>query len=284
MAAHPPLISVVIPSLNQGVYLDECLTSIADQGYPNVQVIIIDGGSSDTTLDVIATHESAITHWESGTDRGQSHALNKGFALATGDIVCWQNADDFYLPNAFHRVIQAFQGSPEAALVYGDWIEVDAEGNLLTEWQAFPFSLRSIKYGGTNAIAQAMFWSRAVHERIGQIPEHLHQVMDHYLTFRIGLNEGFDRFVPVHQTLTAFRRHEAQKTGNSASSAVASELQQMDLALELDRRGGLAGSSLRFGYKALRAARYLRQFGLSYLIDRMRSVAPRHPHKKISEP
>lgn len=272
--SEPPTISVVIPTMNQGEYLEQCLRSVVDQQYPRTQLIVIDGGSTDSTVKILKAFERYIHYWTTESDRGQSHALNKGFAEATGEVFCWQNSDDYYTEGAFWSVADAFKRHPEAPLVYGDWIEVDASGQLLVQWHAFPFSDRSARYGGSNAIAQAMFWRRDVHARFGEFPENLHQVMDHYLTFRIGLNEGFNRFLQIEKTLTAFRRHEEQKTGNLSNSTVSIELAEMDAQLGIRRKGGVVGGALRLSYRFLRTYRYWRRGGLRYVAARIRQVRP----------
>jgi len=269
----PPKLSVVIPSLNQGRYIEECLQSILDQGYDDTQIIVIDGGSTDSTRKVLERYDDRIAYWEYTADRGQSHALNKGFARAEGDIYAWQNADDFYLPGAFASVLEVFEQQDDTPLIFGDWIEVDEVGNELVRWYAFDFSARSARYGGTSAIAQAMFWRADVHQRFGLFPEQLHQVMDHYFTFKVGMNEGYDRFLRLDAPLTAFRRHRGQKTGNLQAERVASEVAEMRSLLDLPSNSRAVDRIWTLAYRVARTARYWRRGGTRYLLDRVREAA-----------
>src|SRR5262249_45830023 len=104
-----PRISIVTPSYNQGRYIEETIRSVLLQGYPNLEYIIIDGGSTDETIEIIERYHDGLTFWSSEPDNGQSHALNKGFARATGQILAWINSDDMYLPGAFARIATAFE-------------------------------------------------------------------------------------------------------------------------------------------------------------------------------
>src|SRR5215831_1246876 len=104
---NPPRISVITPSFNQQRFIEQTIRSVLLQKYPNLEYIIIDGGSTDGSIDIIKKYEPHLTYWESQRDRGQSHAINKGFARATGEILCWLNSDDYYLSGALHTVAKA---------------------------------------------------------------------------------------------------------------------------------------------------------------------------------
>ena len=116
----PPRISVVTPSFNQGRFLEQCITSVLNQDYPDLEYIVIDGGSSDESVDVLRRYEKHFAFWVSEPDKGQSDALNKGFRRATGDLAVWLNADDFFLPGAFAAVAAAYQQNPDASFYFGD--------------------------------------------------------------------------------------------------------------------------------------------------------------------
>jgi len=124
-----PRISVVIPTFNQGTYIEETIRSILLQDYPNQELIIIDGGSNDETLLVIKKYEPWITYWVSEKDRGQTHAINKGFDRATGDWVAWMNSDDLYQPMALHALAQAAELNPQADVIFGNKESFNSDGS-----------------------------------------------------------------------------------------------------------------------------------------------------------
>lgn len=134
-----PKISIVTPSYNQGMFLEQTILSVLDQDYPNLEYIIIDGGSTDNSVEIIKKYEHQLAYWVSEPDRGQSHALNKGFQKVTGDIVGWINSDDVYFSSdVFKKVAIWFQEHPEFDACYGHNIYVGANGQLLFCRKAFP--------------------------------------------------------------------------------------------------------------------------------------------------
>src|ERR1700687_6032262 len=104
-----PRISVVTPSFNQGQFLEETILSVLGQNYPDLEYLIIDGGSTDSSVEIISKYADRLAYWESEPDRGQAHAINKGFARATGQIMCWINSDDFFFPHVFQQLVPFFQ-------------------------------------------------------------------------------------------------------------------------------------------------------------------------------
>ena len=126
-----PKISIVTPSYNQAQFLERTILSVLNQNYPNLEYIIIDGSSTDESIDIIKRYEKYLNYWVSEKDRGQSHALNKGFYKARGDICGWLNADDLFLPDVFVKVIFAFKLSPNKKIVFGDYLNIDKNDNIL---------------------------------------------------------------------------------------------------------------------------------------------------------
>lgn len=118
----PPKLSIVTPSFNQGQFLEETILSVLDQNYPNLEYIIVDGGSTDDSVDIIRRYEKHLAHWVSEKDRGQVHALNKGLEKCTGDFFGFINSDDLYLPNAFAAVMNYFEAHPDCEWLCGDTI------------------------------------------------------------------------------------------------------------------------------------------------------------------
>jgi len=127
-----PKISIVTPSFNQGQYIEETILSIVNQNYPNLEYIIIDGGSTDNTVEIIKKYEKHLAYWVSEKDKGQSEAINKGFRKATGDIVCWINSDDFFMPGSLLKVGERFAKDNSLDLLNGHCLLIDEHSNILS--------------------------------------------------------------------------------------------------------------------------------------------------------
>lgn len=119
MSNELPKISIVTPSFNQGKYLEKTILSVLEQDYPNLEYIIIDGGSTDNSVEIIKKYEKHLAYWVSEPDRGQSHAINKGFGHATGEILGWLNSDDYYAPGAPQAIAEAFLANPDVGAIVG---------------------------------------------------------------------------------------------------------------------------------------------------------------------
>jgi glycosyltransferase involved in cell wall biosynthesis len=203
-------LSVITPSLNQARYIGECLDSVRRAGEHagpyEVEHIVIDGGSTDRTVDLL-TARSDI-RWISEKDTGQSNAINKGLAMAKGDILAYLCADDLYEPDAVHTVMEAFLRDPEADLVYGDFYFLEGDSGRKRRKSAASFrpdSLRNI-----NPLGQpAVWWRRHVYEKFGGFDESLHFCMDHEYWLRLGTNVRW-HYVP--EPLAVSRLHTDAKT------------------------------------------------------------------------
>jgi glycosyltransferase involved in cell wall biosynthesis len=119
------IVSIIIPSYNQALFLEQCLNSVLDQDYPDIECIVIDGGSTDGSVDIIRRYEERLAYWVSEPDKGQSHAINKGFLQATGEIVAWLNSDDLYFPGAVSSAVKCFQNNSKLVLFYGHCLFID---------------------------------------------------------------------------------------------------------------------------------------------------------------
>jgi glycosyltransferase involved in cell wall biosynthesis len=208
-----PKLSIVCPSFQQGRFIEETIRSVLLQNYPNLEFIVMDGGSRDETVGVIERYSSWISHWESQPDRGQSHALNKACARATGEIIGWINSDDYYLPGAFAAVVRAYR-THGPALFYGDdqTREGDAPALVPTRRrQVFRFQ---ITVGGITLPSHATFWPRTAHQRFNEM---LRFTMD--ADFYKRLTAAGLKPRHVRQFLGVFRKHPQAKTATLADVA-----------------------------------------------------------------
>lgn len=199
------VVSIVTPSLNQARYLREAIESVRAQTYAPIEHIVVDGGSTDGTLEILAGYDGL--RWVSETDRGQSHALNKGFDMAQGEVLGWLNADDAYEPGAVAEAVVALGG---AELVYADVTRIDDEGVNPRRIRSRPaFDLWTELNLGCGIYSPAVFFTRQAFEAVGGLDETLHLTMDYDLWLRIG--KGF----PVHHVEAVWgiqRLHRDAKT------------------------------------------------------------------------
>lgn len=208
-----PKISVVTPSYNQASYLKRTILSVLNQDVGNVEYIIMDGGSTDGSVGVIKEYETDITYWESTPDKGQSHAINKGWERATGDIIAWINSDDYYLPSAFKKVADAYQKRPDAIAFIGICVLVDGDGeNIGKEIKPITFDFESILKGGDIPGQPAVFLSRQLLDSIGYLNDDMHYIMDWEYWLRVAMNYSPNQCVLINEPLAAFNTWEGGKT------------------------------------------------------------------------
>lgn len=182
-----PIISIVTPSYNQGSYLEETILSVLEQGYPALEFFIIDGGSTDGSVEIIKKYAHRLTYWESKPDRGQSHAINKGFRMASGEIVAWLNSDDLLAPGALKVVAQAWQQNPGVGLITGQTEIIDQAGKPTGNiFGSEPNVINSL-LSSENPVSQpSTFFSTSALKEVGFLDETLHMSMDWDLWLRIG--------------------------------------------------------------------------------------------------
>ena len=181
-----PLISIITPTLNQRRFIEATIESVLSQDYPRIEYIVVDGGSTDGTLDVLAKYEGRLT-WISEPDRGQSDAINKGFRRAKGEILAWLNSDDTYMPSAARSAADYLVEHPDCAMVYGDGYLIDEEGRVTRRFPATePFDLWKLVYVIDYILQQSAFFRREAVEAVGYLDECLHWGMDWDLFIKIG--------------------------------------------------------------------------------------------------
>ncbi len=219
-----PKISVVTPSYNQGEYIEDTIVSVIDQGYPNLEYIIMDGGSKDATRSIIEKHAGRIDYWVSEKDAGQSDALRRGFDRASGDIFGWINSDDALAPGALHAIAAAFM-SGEADIVAGV-VNIRSDGKLVyrhrTGVRAGPLDLQGLLdlrgewLQGRFFYQPEVYFSRAIYRAAGNtIDTKLHYSMDYDLWVRMA--EAGARILPIDYQIANFRMHADQKTSETAA-------------------------------------------------------------------
>jgi glycosyltransferase involved in cell wall biosynthesis len=209
MISNDPLVTIVTPSYNQGRFIKATIESVLTQDYPNVEYIICDGASKDETAEVVRPYEDRL-RFISEKDRGQTHAVNKGFALARGEIVAWLNSDDVFLPGAIRRAVDAFKANPTAGVAYGGGFQIDEVGNIK---QRFPytqhFDLWKLIFTSDYILNQSAFFRKAALDAVGPLREELYYIMDWEILIRLGIY--FD-FAYINEDIGCLREYGEAKT------------------------------------------------------------------------
>ncbi len=203
-----PIITIITPSFNQGEYIENTILSVLNQGYPNLEYIIIDGGSDDKTVEIIKKYSNKISYWVSEKDRGQSHAINKGFQRATGEIINWINSDDQLMPGTLFKLAAEFTADPDLVMLHGR-IEYFGE---TTPYNSVNLPKRDlgIRYVSHICMPQpATFFRRKLIVELGLLDESLHFSMDTDLFVRVGLNY---KIKMTDEVFARFRLHAASKS------------------------------------------------------------------------
>ncbi len=203
-----PTITVVTPSYNQAAYLEQTIRSVLDQQYEALEYIVIDGGSTDGSVDIIRKYSTRLAFWSSEKDRGQADAVNKGWRRATGEVLAFLNSDDYYLDGTLRRVGEAFSARPDAGVVYGQGQWVTSKGRVL-QTTSIVVDAQSMLDGLVSVPQPAAFVRREVLDRVGMLDEELHFGLDKEFYLRAIANFPV---VVLNEPLAALRLHEQAKS------------------------------------------------------------------------
>ena len=211
MSITYPKISVITPSYNQGKFIEETILSVINQGYENLEYIIIDGGSTDNSVDIIKKYEDKIDYWVSEKDNGQSDAINRGLSMATGDIVCWLNSDDYFLPDALKKVGE-YNWTDDIGILVGIGHKINLDKEIMYTPDYYePITLNDLFYWnkGKNFMQPAAFFSKKAWDTCGPLNADLNICMDVDLWIKIAKQFKFDR---IKDSLAHAYIHEDAKT------------------------------------------------------------------------
>jgi glycosyltransferase involved in cell wall biosynthesis len=203
------LVSIVTPSYNQSRFIEDTIQSVLSQGYPQIEYLVVDGASTDGTVDIIRRYEHKLAWWVSESDQGQTDAINKGFARATGEILAWLNSDDIYEPGAVSAAVSYLQQHPDVGMVYGDCKYINENGEVIGKFKSRQTSYRRIRRGYNHIPQQTMFFRAGLWKQVGPLDPSFHYAMDYDLWTRIARRSEI-KYVP--QTWAGFRLHTSGKT------------------------------------------------------------------------
>jgi len=232
------LVSIITPSYNQARYLEITIQSVLAQDYPRIEYIVIDGASTDGSIEIIQKYETRLAYWISEKDKGQADAINKGIARAKGDILAWLNSDDYFLPNTISAAVKVFDENPDVVMTYGDMLAVDEHGKTINILKYKQLSLEDLLC--FQIIGQpAVFFRREAYEKTGGLDTTFHFLLDHHLWIRIA-KQG--KILHIPQTWAAARYHpeaknraKAAEFGREAFDILAWAKSQPELADEISR-------------------------------------------------
>jgi len=251
------LVSIVTPSYNQALYLEQTIQSVLEQAYPRIEYIVVDGASTDNSFEIIKKYNDRLAYWISEKDSGQAEAINKGFARARGEILAWLNSDDYYLPDTVSAVVRCFEENPDVVMAYGDMLAVDGNGqtiNLLKYKQLSLEDLLSFQIIGQPSV----FFRRSALEKAGLLDTSFHFMLDHHLWIRLA-QEGTIMHMP--QVWSAARYHAQAKNRARAAEFGREAFRVLDWA---KAQPGLAQALSGLERRALASAH---RYDARYLLD-----------------
>jgi GT2 family glycosyltransferase len=255
--------SVVIPSYMQAAWLEACIRSVLGQEGVELEVFVMDGGSTDGSAEIIGRYAPRLAYWQSRKDGGQAAAIKAGLERATGDILCWLNSDDVFMPGALAKVARFFEAHPEEEVVTGGAFYIDGKGAAY-RWNRFNQNhtlgvaashTRFLYYKPQQGIWQpATFWRRGAYEAVGGVDPQFHYIMDFDLFTRLSKRRPF---AVLPEMLACFRIHEANKT-HTWMDTYHREMKIWSAKYGMDRVPGLKKAAVYAYFLAFAAVRKLR--------------------------
>ena len=227
-----PKVSIVTPSYNQSEFLEETIMSVLEQNYPNLEYFIFDGGSNDGSADIIKKYQKHLTYWASEKDRGQSDAINKGFARATGKYINWLNSDDVFLEGALFKLVEFLEANSSIDLVYGNVVFINSRSQRLYSTYEVPYSQRITLYSLNYLPQPAALYRTSLTQCLGPLDENLHYCMDHELWLRMHSANG--KIAHINDFVAGYRLHSRSKGIGYAKSKLREE--RLGLKLRYGRR------------------------------------------------
>jgi glycosyltransferase involved in cell wall biosynthesis len=203
------LVSIITPSFNQAMFLEQAIQSVLGQDYPEIEYIIVDGGSTDGSVEIIKRYSEKLSWWISEKDKGQTDALNKGFGRARGEILAWINSDDTYCPGAVSAAVHALISHPQASMVYGDCNFIDQHGSVIGKFSARPTNYHLLRQGYVHIPQQASFFRADKWRLVSPLDPTYYFAMDYDLWVRLA---KLAPLVYIPQLWANFRLHDQGKT------------------------------------------------------------------------
>ncbi len=257
MSEQFPLVTVVTPSYNQAEYLEQTIASVLGQDYPNIEYFVVDGGSTDGSLEIIRKYAGQLDWWVSEPDNGQADAINKGFRRAKGKYIAWLNSDDLYLPGTIRKAVEVLEGDPELGIVYADLLSINARGEHVNTIRYRPFGLEDLL--SFSIIGQpTVFMRRSVQQQAGLLSEEYHFLLDIHLWLRMA---AISRLKYVPEPWAAARYHPAAKNMSQAGRFGDEAARILDWAKTQPKMADLIASSEK------RVLGGLHRFQARYLLD-----------------